>query len=351
MDKLAAFAIVKAARTLIQGVNVSASDSTLAQYKAAFARMERQGLTPEKIAGTARSYYFYRAALVHDAASKIRETLTVTDRAVKQGRLDEWEQGVHRLEKLSRELDRYKPDPNGKHLEQRTISHWAVEAEKRELAGQTIHSNTKRTRLRGLPDDWRDQMFANAKTSKYRDAIAVLAATGARPAELEKGITVSLTNENTLTFTIIGVKTHTGKYGQEIRKLDIAANSVVTRHLVARVREHGQLRIEANAGSLSDYARHLGKKTFPSLKKAVSAYCFRHQFAADLKAEGMESADVSAALGHCVDETQGYYASARSARGSSGVQKVVGTREVREKTPEKMHQLSLGKSYENSLSR
>ena len=351
MDKLTAFAIVKAARTLIQGVNVSASDSTVAQYKAAFARMERQGLTPEKISGTGRSFFFYRAALVHHVASQIRETLAVTDRAAKQGRLDEWEHGVNRLEQLSRGLDRYKPDPDGKHLDQRVISHWAVEVEKRERAGQTIHSHSKRTRLRGLPDDWRNQMFENAKRSKYLDAIAVLAATGARPAELEKGITVNLTRENTLTFTIIGVKTHNGKYGQEIRKLEIAANSVVTKHLLDRVQEHGQLRIAANAGSLSDYARYLGKKTFPSLKKAVSAYCFRHQFAADLKAEGMESADVSAALGHCVDETQSYYASGRSARGSSGVQKVVGTREVREKTPEKMHQLSMGKSYEISLSR
>jgi len=351
MDKSAAYAIVKAARALIQGVNASASESTLAQYKAGYARMEQQGLTPEKIAGTARSYYFYRAALVHNVATEIRQALTDTDRAAKQGLSEAWEQGVKRLEHLAHRLDHYRPDPDGKHLDQRIISRWAVEAEKRQRAGERIESHSKRSRLRGLPVDWRDQMFEGAKNSKYQTAIAVLAATGARPAEFEKGILVGIANADTLRFTIAGVKLHNGKYGQETRTLEISANTLTTKHLLNLVQAQGQLRIEAKAGSLSDFVRHLSQRTFPHLKKTTSAYAFRHQFAADLKGDGLDSVDVATALGHCVDETQGFYGTARNARSSGGLQKVTGTRAVREKTAEKMHQLSISKSYENTLSR
>lgn len=351
MDKPTAYAIVKAARALIHGVNVSASESTLAQYKAGYARMERQGLTPEKIAGTARSYYFYRAALVHHVAAEIRETLTLTDRAAKQGLAGAWEQGVKRLEQLTHTLDYYRPDPEGKHLDQGIISRWAVEAEKRQRTGERIHSHSKRSRLRGLPVDWRDQMFKGAKNSKYHNAIAVLAATGARPAEFEKGIVVSVANADTLRFTISGVKLHNGKYGQETRTLDISASTLPTKHLLSIVQAHGQLRVEAKAGSLGDFVRHLGQRTFPHLKKTTSAYVFRHQFAADLKGDGLDGVEVATALGHCVDETQGFYGTARNARGSGGLQKVTGTRAVREKTAEKMYQLSMSKSYERSLDR
>ncbi len=350
MDKPTAYTIVNAARALIKGVNENASESTVAQYKAAYTRMEREGLTPEKMAGTARSYYFYRAALVHHVATEIRQTLTHTDRAAKQGLSEAWEQGVKRLEQLVHTLDHYRPDPDGKHLDQRIISRWAVEAEKRQRLGERIHSHSKRSRLRGLPMDWRDQMFEGAKNSKYQNAIAVLAATGARPAEFEKGILIGIANADTLRFTIAGVKLHNGKYGQETRTLEISANTLATKHLLNLAQAQGQLRIEAKAGSLSDFVRHLGQRTFPQLRKATSAYVFRHQFAADLKGDGLDGVDVAIALGHCVNETQGFYGTARNARSSGGLQKVTGTRAVREKTAEKMHQLSLNRSYEKSLS-
>lgn len=67
--------------------------------------------------------------------------------------------------------------------------------------------------------------------------------------------------------------------------------------------------------------------------------------AADLKASGMESADVSAALGHSVDETKGYYGGSQSARGG-GVQQVQASRPVREITHERLNQLEYSRGYE-----
>ena len=84
MDKLAAFDVIRTARTMVKDVNSSASEKTLAQYQAGYQRMVTRGLTPEKMANTVRSFYFYRAAFVHHFVASIREELRVTDKAQKK---------------------------------------------------------------------------------------------------------------------------------------------------------------------------------------------------------------------------------------------------------------------------
>lgn len=340
-DKTAGFAIVKRARALVAGVNASTSTSTISQYSSAFARMSLRQATPEEMANTSKSFYYYRAAWVHHFSAEIRASLSAADKAQRAGDSAGWEKWIDGLSKLIHELERYRPDPEKQNLAKGRIGAWAVETERRLSQGIKQQSHSKRQRLRGLPDDWRSCMFSGlAAGSKYRDIVAVLSATGARPEEFVKGITVTPAGEDRLHFHIHGAKTSGGKYGQDEREFSIKADRPELAFLMHRViSEGGRILVNGVAGSISDRVRQLSTKVFPLLKAPVSAYVFRHQMAADLKASGIPDADVSAALGHSVDDTKGAYGAAQSARSVGGVTNVKSTRPVREKTREKVKAL------------
>ena len=352
-DKTVSFSLVKQARALISGVNAALSDATRQQYKKAFSRMLERGSEPEKIANTVRGFYYYRAAWVHHYATEIREILNTADRLQRAGNTNAWQESVAKLPSLIKGLDRYRPDPEGKNLANGLIGKWAVEAEKRVSAGKKITSHSKRARLRGLPQDWQEQMFSGLrKGSKYQDIVAVLSATGARPEEFVEGIEVTLEDAGTLRFEIKGVKTHGGKYGQETRSFSLKVDRQELAYLRNRLQDNDRkMVVTASAGALSDKIRQLSQKVFPKLKSTVSAYVFRHQVAADLKASGLSDAEVSAALGHCVDETKGYYSSAQSARSIGGITNIRATRIVRELTKDKISQLEYSRSKERQRER
>lgn len=341
-SKADGFELVKRARKLIEGVNASTSAASIAQYKAAFARMHAKQLTPEKISNTSRSFYYYRAAWVHHFSAEIRATLNEADKASRRKDNDAWQREIDRLPALIQNLESYRPDPNRENLTKGWVGAWAVEAEKRQRNGTTVKSHSKRVRLRGLPDDWRTQMFSGLlQTSKYRDIVSVLSATGARPAEFKSGIRVQTNGTDTLRFIIRGAKTSGGKYGQEERSFTVKANRPELEYLRSRAIESGgELVVTAEPGALSDKVRQLSGRVFPQLRSAVSAYVFRHQMAADLKASGLADADVSAALGHSVDDTKGAYGAAQSARGAGVVTQVTATRPVKERTRDKVMQLT-----------
>lgn len=315
--------------------------------------MTDRSATPESMANTARSFYYYRAAWVHHYSGAIRAILNTADRAQRAGNATRWQEAVSELPALVRELERYRPDPEGKNLADGLIGKWAVEAEKRVSAGQKLTHHSKRIRLRGLPGDWREKMFSGLRLgSKYQDIVAVLSASGARPEEFVKGIEVTLDDAGMLGFTIGGVKTHGGKYGQEERSFNVRADRQELAYLRDRLQaNNGKMIVTASAGALSDKVRQLSKKVFPQLKSTVSAYVFRHQFAADLKASSLSDADVSAALGHSADETKSYYGTAQSARSTGGVSNIRATRPVRELTREKVNQLEHGRNRERERER
>ncbi len=343
-DKSANFALIKQARALISGVNASLSDATRTQYIKAFFRMLERNSTPEKMANTARSFYYYRAAWVYHYTTQIREILKAADQAQRADDPQALQESVSKLPGLISESKRYRPDPDGKNLANGQIGKWAVEAEKRISAGHKLKHNSKRVRLRGLPNDWREKMFAGLRSgSKYKDVVAVLSATGARPAEFTQGIAVTLEAAGTLHFKIDGVKTHRGKYGQAERSFSVAVDRTELEYLRERVMQNnGPLMVKASAGALSDKIRQLSQKVFPNLKSTVSAYVFRHQVAADLKASDLPDTEVSAALGHSVDETKGYYGTAQSARSKGGIRNIRSSRVVRELTRDKLKQLERG---------
>lgn len=58
--------------------------------------------------------------------------------------------------------------------------------------------------------------------------------------------------------------------------------------------------------------RRLARSLWPKHKQPITSYCFRHQFAADLKANGDDEA-TSRGLGHISAETRRVYGTANQA--------------------------------------
>jgi integrase len=182
--------------------------------------------------------------------------------------------------------------------------------------------NDKRRFTAALPRGWRDTIF-NAippGNERLRDAIAVLHLSGCRPAELAKGVEVELVagenvQENMLVLRIEGskvgaIKDQTGKVnqrGQPYRELLVRIDGPSAIHLAERVKHLGIMEVRHHRKAISSRIGELSKIIFPRKLERVSAYCFRHQFSADLKSADVERDTIATALGHLSDYSAGAY--------------------------------------------
>jgi integrase len=180
----------------------------------------------------------------------------------------------------------------------------------------------KRKSLRGLPLDWRVQMV-NAASSTCREWVLLLAVAGVRPEEIAKGIKVEPI-EGGVQLTIKGAKIDRG-HGQPERIIAVNGS------LALLLAQGCSRTIEApSANAVSIAAGRLGRKVFGERRShLVSAYSFRHQFASDLKASGLDGLTVSAILGHAVDDTKKQYGTSKQARGIQTTRLVSATRTVK----------------------
>ena len=180
----------------------------------------------------------------------------------------------------------------------------------------------KRKSLRGLPLDWRVQMV-NAASSTCREWVLLLAVAGVRPEEIAKGIKVEPI-EGGVQLTIKGAKIDRG-HGQPERIIAVDGSLAL---LLAEGGPRTTQTTSANAVSIA--AGRLGRKVFGERRShLVSAYSFRHQFASDLKASGLDGVTVSAILGHGVDDTKNQYGSTKQARGLQTTRLISATRAVK----------------------
>jgi integrase len=151
------------------------------------------------------------------------------------------------------------------------------------------------------------------------DGLAVLWATGARPEEIHRSVTLHR-GDGEIGIRIEGIKTHGGRYGQAWRETWIAVDDhPAACHLadllardIREVRVPCAKSFSASLGALWD--RIKGRR-----RVRVSAYSWRHQFAADLKRCGFDSGEIAMALGHASDVTQKHYGAALQSKGTGGV--------------------------------
>ncbi len=172
---------------------------------------------------------------------------------------------------------------------------------------------SKKISLHKLPKDWREKMAEAAPDGLFRLPMLVCLMTGARPAEMEKG--VILKREGTkLAAHISGVKVteHAGQHYRILRIADHPIKELIMKHMDEQQdKNHLMVRVE-NGNSLTTFMRALGKKLWPRHKEDITAYSARHAMAADCKkasAAGADSDLTSMVLGHRVDKTRTYYGS------------------------------------------
>lgn len=302
-DRAALFAAVKSVRTRAQDMGVGAiieaitktSDTTRKQYKQIIGR--RLPATGPDLAGLSRaSFYPTRAALKAGLAGRINNAMKAQDKAQRAG--DYAEAG--RLVKIAvQSLDQLA----------------ALEAVKPPPAEKVKESARKRL-PKAKGGQWQAKVY-DAATPTMRPAIAVLWATGARPAEIEKGVDVERVAGG-LRVRIPGAKVNDDKHsGQPVRVLLVKEDTPAGRALLAALGDAQKTTIQRKADRISkDFLDHIRPRLPASYR--VSAYSFRHQTAANLKADLGDPSKVAEAMGHRSTRSQQHYGTKRQSQAGGG---------------------------------
>lgn len=241
-----------------------------------------------------------RAALLYFARRELEDQLAQQDKIQRACKAFELTGGTAPWESWTKRAEL---------VEQCTQAIEAVLAASLPIDGR-VNRHTKRHDMAGLPPDWRERVIARMAT--YRAAAHAAAVTGCRPAELVAGVQLRVEGGR-LVALVIGAKVEVaGGKGQEWRRLEwpIDHPSVLVGDLAAEVtRASGSLLVAiSNASNFSKSMSNAAAREWPKRKTTVTPYCFRHQVAADMKADGqLDSGEISAALGHLSDATKSTY--------------------------------------------
>lgn len=221
-----------------------------------------------------------------------------------------------------------------------------------ETTREEAAKGSKRDGMSRLPKDWRQRIFAavqdrkKTKPGRLAEAVALLWATGCRPAELEAGIQYTV-KEGVLVIRIQGAKV--GKIdngeveadrGMEWRIL--AVNPKIhegAQYLYDKVlRERKPQTFKYNKNSIRSRVNELGREITSRLKDppSISPYSFRHAMASDLKSyDGMSDVARAKVMGHLSVESLESYG--RRRRGGGGVCPVVAVRSSAQPRGERTH--------------
>jgi integrase len=201
---------------------------------------------------------------------------------------------------------------------------------------------SKRKSLRKMPKYWREMVWDRCENYDYKGALAILQLTGARPSEIERGVSVTGdASSDFLEITIRGSKQgKTKRNGQSTRTIKIEMRTRVSHgsaknYLLSQVAYEGHLFVQVNAKRLNDYVRRLSQKIWPRKKNHISPYSYRHQLSADLKGEGCPPPKISMTLGHRSVLSKKKYGTSAQARGSTHIGEVRCSHALRE--PQKSH--------------
>ena len=262
---------------------------------------------------SAASWHATKAALSWGAARAWRDEMRAGDRAQKAGDVAGAEAHVRRAiiaaEAMAAIETAQRPEP-------------------------TKRRATKRATL-PKAEGWQARVY-EAATDAQRPAVALLWATGCRPAEVGKGVDLVRDDKGRLLVRIPGAKVREAhSAGQPVRILLIDENTEAGKALAAVLGAEKKRTIQRKAERLN--------KDFAAIRARIggsaSPYSMRHQVSADLKADmGQDHAEeIAAALGHRSTRSQGRYGSVQQAKGSSAIKAARATYPVRDRrsAPEK----------------
>jgi integrase len=177
----------------------------------------------------------------------------------------------------------------------------------------------KKSSIKRLPHDWREQMAAISK-GQYRLPMIVCLLTGCRPIETTYGVILKVIN-GVLYVRLKGAKVKENA-GQEYRILKVSDHPLTAEliGIIGRTEQDNILVKAKNANSVTTHMRNVAKKLWPRRKESITVYSARHAMSADCKQAIFEGADIDLAskvLGHSVDKTASYYGTRSQSGGIS----------------------------------
>ena len=254
-----------------------------------------------------QSWDHHRAALRHEAAMAFRAHRSACDRAQRSQDL----QTAARHAWASRVALR---------------AFTAVSEAKRPPERSSPRKSKRKTLPKG--DGWQKRAW-EAATAAMRPALAC-GWIGARPHEIELGVALEWLQTRqgeVIQVRIRGAKV-TDHSGQPERVLWISTTSPEGQALLSAIPE-GATRTEVRRGA-KRISLDWSQRIRPRLGGNPSAYSLRHQFAANLKAQGFDPIQIAKALGHLSVKSQKRYGSASQGQGGGvGLVAVDATRDVR----------------------
>lgn len=314
------YEMIKRARAVLAATPKSTvSESTAADYLRKVRRLRERGkhhgggmfdgAIAEALKTTKKaSWHASRAALRHSARNGLEAYL---------GEQDRLQRGLKALEAVGRTVDWAPWKAMAQRADDCARALESVLAAALPIEGR-IDRHTKRQDMKGLPANWRELVVARMPT--YTAAALTAAVTGCRPAELVNGVRLSI-ESGMLVAHIQGAKVDVARgKGQEWRRLEWPLDhpGSMVRDLATLAHEGGGslvVKIES-ATNFSKAMSNAAKRQWPKRQTTVTPYCFRHQFAADMKAEGqLDSGEISAALGHLSDATKSTYGHSNMSKG------------------------------------
>lgn len=299
-------------------------------------RDEGEAVSLKKYAGTASTFYAYRAALRWHAAKRGRDAMNEYDKAKKSKdeatAADAWQRVLY----AAADLKTYPKDaapgiPAPGHVALGLAdAKQEGEPAKAKREGRAATSTRETSKLKAANSiakkypDWRERLWLRLVEvdSPWLDHTAIAALTGARPDELR---TARFKCEgNMLKISIEGAKV-TEKTGQPWRFFTLENDaSHEFAHLFAKA--GASLKTVDLPDGVTDYPdafsaalARAGKQVFPKADR-MSGYVYRHAMASDLKADGFTRQAIAAVLGHAVTKTQDTYG--RAIGGSAGKRKL-----------------------------
>lgn len=196
---------------------------------------------------------------------------------------------------------------------------------------------SKRTSLKGLPQNWMERLCNYNANSKYRTALLIMCLTGCRPAELVQGVDISLSEdiENkkfVIEFEIIGAKLSDTK-GQPIRKISYVydpSNKLLSALIDATslIESKSATFYIESAINFTTEIKRIGAVLWPTHTESITSYSIRHQIASNFK-KHLSSDDVSKALGHASPKTKKTYGSVSQSKGTAPEVSISASREIK----------------------
>ena len=307
----------------------SLKPNSLAKYQRTWLQLVRYGLqlAPHSIRvvmampGSKTTIYVRRATIIYRLRLLLDGAIRRQDHHYQVGDWPAWETAVREGDAIVDllKLPEISPEVNkGAALHAREQGHPPTWIPRLKQIGS---STGKRQQSGRMPIGWREQVWGSLTDSMYRDAVAVLWLTAARPEELVFGVQVSL-SERGLKFLIQGAKI--GQHsGQDWREIVVAVAGPAALDFARRAAEAGVLLIGIKrAAGISEAIAAAAKSLWPR-RKRVSSYTFRHALASDAKAVGMSRENLAILLGHRVSATSSFYGQAQQGKGRGDAVKVV----------------------------